>query len=110
MGGRYFWSVLIAALSLGLYPVLKPYSSQLSKPEIYMILFVMFVLCFAVGKLWPNLFTEKKEALDAQVLPSVEREGTEDVEYYIKHKKLLWISYALVLIFIIKTLLHPDKI
>ena len=83
---RYSLSWLFLAIIVAVSSFHDDFTSRLSQSEIYKILLGMVVVCFAVGKIWPNLFNKK----DTNIQPSssVGKEVKEDAEYYVRHKKL----------------------
>ncbi len=107
---RYSLSIvgMSIAVSLGIW--LRHNTPALSPTEVYKILFVLFIACFAVGKLWPNLFTKKHQNFKDEVLQADKKESTEDAKYYIKHKKLMWVIYVFVIVVILISILRPDKV
>ena len=107
---RYSLSIvgMSIAVSLGIW--LRHNTPALSPTEVYKILFVLFIACFAVGKLWPNLFNENSQIPKNETLQADVKQGDEDAEYYIKHKKLMWVVYVFVIVVIIISALRPDKV
>jgi hypothetical protein len=96
---RYSLSWLFLAIIVAVSSFHDDFTSRLSQSEIYKILLGMVVVCFAVGKIWPNLFNKK----DTNIQPSssVGKEVKEDAEYYVRHKKLTAFSIAALVILLL---------
>lgn len=71
---------------------------NLSKKTIYIVLLSMLAVCFIVGKIWPDLFTSKRENTTGDINQS---SHNNDVEYWAKYPTFMKILTVVVVILVI---------
>ena len=78
----------------------QQHAPELSRKAAYGVVFVFFVICFALGKLRPHWFKKPPSTLPNEQLNNGDVH-TADVEWYIRHK---WLAYILVFLVVFAAL------